>query len=126
MRIPLMIVTCFALGQTGCSTLIARSGTELWTFKSIEEVHAVFGNPIEIRKNESGTTETYRTRRKLAEPSNGYGMEFVMLWGTREPKNTWTELSKYGRTILASRRVEFRYDNQGNVSSWSAESGFGD
>ncbi len=102
---------------SGCSSLIARSGLDMETLTCRSDVESQFGVATGLGENQSGTSASYRTRRKISDPmaASGYGMEFVMLFGLREPKNVAVEMREITRNIIQPQRIEVTFDDNGNV-----------
>lgn len=114
----LLVIFCLPL-LSGCSVLIARSGSNIDSLQTQADVHAKFGTPNTLVATESGLVEEFRTRRKLANEMGGigYGMEFCMLFGLTEPLNTLTEITWLGQTTLMGQDLRFEYDDLGAVRS---------
>ena len=102
---------------TGCATMVARSGFDVHSLNTRTEVNSKFGTPFETLRSDSGTTETYVTRRKLSDPTSGvaYGMELVMLFGLREPSNLAVEARELVRDSILGQSLRFDYDSDGNI-----------
>jgi hypothetical protein len=126
--IPLLMLS------SGCTTLIAGSGTDLSRLKTIEQVHSKFGTPatkgttddqqFEVfcinkvsRPRECQTFENYRSRRKIASPGACYYMHLTIpTLGLSELVTVPIELLQLTRTTLRGQDICFTYDSSGQVS----------
>ena len=111
---PVLVVIVLA---TGCSSIVARSGTRLWEISSQNEAQYLFGPPIETSRNESTVVEDYTTRRKLADDlsATAYVTDFGMSFGFHEPLNLSREIFSSAIKRIRGQRVTFTYNEAGDV-----------
>src|SRR5436190_661603 len=119
MRTPCLILVANAMLSSGCSSLIARSGSDLSTLTTREQVHAQFGDPSSEDVVEGQPVEDYRTRRKISEPvrSVHLGMSVTMTYGVGELFAFPSELFLLGQRTLVGQDLRFQYDSNGVVTS---------
>ncbi len=119
-------IACFLLVATtpllsGCASIIARTGTDLYCLKSKEEVQAKLGKPVATGMEDGEFFEEYRTRRKIAEqwPARcsgiGYAMLVTMTCGTSELISVPNELFILGRRTLLGQPIRVTYGEDGSV-----------
>jgi hypothetical protein len=79
--VVLLAVVCVAAAGSGCSAWIAHCGTDLGSLKTRQDVHAELGAPVATELTSDGVVfrETYRTRRKIADPTEAMGMASCFL-----------------------------------------------
>jgi YD repeat-containing protein len=128
MRIACLLLLIAAMSASGCSGLIARSGTDLTALKSRDEVHAMFGQPVAtgvVKGCEGETFEVYVTRRKIAalpEEPSGRGPEslaypgtlFFSL-GTCELVLIPEQLTLMAVRFVGGEKIRFTYDRSGRL-----------
>lgn len=110
--IPLVLSCC------GCSVFIARSGFDVGTLSSREQIQEKFGSPVSTETIDGHFQETYVTRRKLSEDfrSYGMGMGVVMTFGTGELLSFPYELYLLGRRTIFGQKLHALYDPAGRFS----------
>jgi YD repeat-containing protein len=124
-----LILAASALLSSGCSLLIARSGTDLYKLSTREQVHEKFGDPcttgtIEGQPFEGQQFETFLTRQKISEDyfvTAHHCMEIAMTYGLLEFIAFPHELYLLGRRSLFGQNIRFTYDATGNVTSANQE-----
>ena len=118
MRSTCRILIVIALLPTGCSMLIARSGSDLSKLTTRELVHEKFGEPSTVGRADGESFEEFRTRRKIAEPlrSASLGMGIVMTYGLGEFICFPYELYLLVRRTAFGQDVRFTYNSTSTVT----------
>jgi hypothetical protein len=113
------LLICPLLPSLGCSAYIALSGKNLNELKTQSEVQATFGEPLATGQIDGKPFAEYTTRQKIAEPWKGMGlcMGWVMTLGFGELFFFPHELYVAGRRTLVGQKLQFVYDEAGNVTS---------
>ena len=117
MRYPYLILIVCTVFSSGCSALIARSGSSVSSLTTKDEVHERFGLPATSATVAGQPVESFHTRRKISEPlrSACLGMGIVMTFGLGEVIAFPHELYLLGRRTLFGQEIRFAYDSDGNV-----------
>ncbi|MBV9121755.1 MAG: hypothetical protein JO112_00160 [Planctomycetes bacterium] len=114
-----LLLMTSTLSFTGCSLLIARSGMDLQTLTTREEVHHKFGPPLATGTIDGHPFEDFHTRRKISEPerSAGWSMGLAMTWGLVEFYLFPHEVYLLGRRTFLGQDIRFTYDSAGKVAT---------
>jgi hypothetical protein len=105
--------------SSGCSLSIARSGKDLDTLTTKDQVHEQFGHPSASGIAKGRPWDVYCIRRKIAEPlavKLGHELTLVFTLGIAEIGYFPYELFHLGWTTIIGRDVGFVYDNAGKVT----------
>jgi hypothetical protein len=120
----LVLIVPFSLAS-GCSMLIARSGKDLHTLTTREQVHASLGEPSTTGIENGKSFEEYHTRQKISESETvrvyGLGMGIVMSYGAYELIAFPKELYLLGSRTLRGQTLRVRYDENGKVSGFALD-----
>jgi len=119
MRLIPLIVIAIAPATTGCSCLIAFSGTDLERFESREQVVKKFGPPTEITFKDGLEVDHYHTHRKIYDGTirtASLGMSTAMTYGLAELYTFPRELFICTRRTIFGQTISFEYDQNGQVT----------
>lgn len=123
MRVAILLFVGSTFPTTGCSALVAVSGTDPASLTTREQVHAKFGTPTATGLEDGNPFEEYWTRRKIAE-----NRKFLDLWsgagftlGFGELIQFPQELCIAGTRSLLGQTLRFVYDDAGNVTAITHE-----
>jgi hypothetical protein len=117
MRCGRLILTALLIPTCGCAAIIAKSGKNIDTLTTREEVHKKLGAPDSTELNEDQWTDTYLTRQKISEwrRGGGEGLYFAMSFGLTEFEAFPAEIYLLGRRTLLGQELSFHYDADGRV-----------
>ena len=120
--IVLLFMATSLATQFGCSAMIARTGTDLASLTSRDGVIEMFGPPSSSVQTKDTLVETFKTRRKIADPmlAWGYGMEFCMV-GIFEPENTAAELIGLARNKAFGQTIQFTFDSSDDIITYQSD-----
>ncbi len=97
---------------TGCSVMIAGSGTDADALLTRDEVHREFGTP----DLSNISFDEYHTRRKIKDRrGSNYWVAIIASAWVLEPYLTFTEMKSCLKTLVSGRAVRFHYDEHGRV-----------
>ena len=120
MRYSWLLLILISAPSSGCSALLAYSGTDLAKLKTKEQVCEQFGEPIASGIDKDGEFfEEFRSRRKFRDPMSCqmYAMSFGMTLGLSEVLAFPAELFLLGRGTLLGHDIRFTYDRTSTVTS---------
>jgi hypothetical protein len=117
MRPCLFLLLLFAAVPSGCSYLVAMSGTDIQKMETRDEFRAKFGEPVEVGSVNGCTQEVFRTHRKLADTFFGPGesMAVCLTCGLSEFVTTPYELYRAAEWSVKGQNVVVMYDKSGKV-----------
>jgi hypothetical protein len=116
MRFAQLIAAAFALVPTGCSALVACSGTDLEKIGTKAEAHEKFGKPIATGWENGHSFEEYTTRRKLSET---HKVQYIAILDGITLGFVACRRSAIGQTL------RFYYDEESKISGMRGEAVFG-
>jgi hypothetical protein len=123
MRLAYLLCLVPVLFSGGCAGLIARSGTDPTEFKTMELVHAKFGEPF-ASGPESGDDgafyEEYLTHRKICYTpewfdGDGYAIFFVATLGLIDFQLVPQELYETAKRMIGGQTLRFTYNSNGKL-----------
>ena len=121
MRLRCLLPACLALASVGCSSLIARSGTDPYALADREQVHRMFGTPSTSKTSETESFEEFRTRRKFSEEDRVAGLNLcgAVTLGLSEFYVFPAELCRLGWRTVAGQTLRVNYGADGKVTGVS-------
>jgi hypothetical protein len=116
--VRLLLVATVTLAG-GCSSMIARSGTDLFDYTTREEMRKEFGEPVKSGHEDGRAYEEFYSRRKLTDPWRVYstGMALVFTFGLIEPIAFPYEVFRLGYTTAVGQQIRVYYEADGSVVS---------
>ncbi len=116
-----MTATC--LLSSGCSVLIAQSGTDLQSLVTRDQVRAKLGKPAASGSQDGVNFDQFRTRRKFADEMEAAsdGMGFAMTAGLLEFIAFPREVYLLAKRTIVGQDLRFEYDESGDVSNASLD-----
>lgn len=119
MRYALLLVLLVFV-STGCSMMIAETGTHHSEFETREKAHKLFGKPTAIDTLDGEPIEDFYTRRKFADGSESLSRLIWFFWtlGLSELYFTPVELVRLTRTTVTGQTIRLFYDKDGAVKMY--------
>ncbi len=124
MRSFCVLLTAMFLVLPGCSAVIARSGKDLRTVTTSQEVHAQFGTPDTSEVVEGNRVDVFHTRQKIAEQKYDgevWTMCVGMTFGLFEVVAGPYEACRVVQHSVFGRDLHVTYDAGGNVTKFELD-----
>src|SRR5262245_26789704 len=127
MRTALLSLALFVPLSSGCSALIADSGTKLGALETREEVHRLLGEPVASGEVRGKPYEEFISRRKYSDGVRAlsYRLGFVMTVGLSELVCCPAELMMLGRITVMGQNVRIVYNTDEKVDRWFLDESWG-